>query len=385
MEPKTFDDEVEIDIRELLYVFRRKALLVAAVGLLVGCLTCAFTKFFLKPVYTSTSSMLVLTKETTLASLADLQMGSQLTKDYRELIMSRPVLEEVIENLGLETGYDDFLETITIDNPTDTRILRISVENQDAQLAAEIVNELCSIASDFIGDKMEVAPPKIIEEGQIPTVKTRPSMIRNTLIGMLVGGLAVCGILVFHDRIVDVIQRKCRQRKIIPSSTSPTHQEGFQSGTGQYLPCAAASIIIDTLTGNAYRIGGNINFNIFFPIFFVKIYTNNNTHGVSDLIGYIFKELVSVGQADHITVIVTADIDFTALCVGITANPFQIFVFPFAFPFVWFGIFSLKAHIDCHRLITHGHSKCHHHTVILYVPHGFHATLDYIWIVKWKE
>lgn len=188
MEPKTFDDEVEIDIRELLYVFRRKALLVAAVGLLVGCLTCAFTKFFLKPVYTSTSSMLVLTKETTLASLADLQMGSQLTKDYRELIMSRPVLEEVIENLGLETDYDDFLETITIDNPTDTRILRISVENQDAQLAAEIVNELCSIASDFIGDKMEVAPPKIIEEGQIPTVKTRPSMIRNTLIGMLVGG-----------------------------------------------------------------------------------------------------------------------------------------------------------------------------------------------------
>lgn len=189
MEPKTFDDEVEIDIRELLYVFRRKALLVAAVGLLVGCLTCAFTKFFLKPVYTSTSSMLVLTKETTLASLADLQMGRQLTKDYRELIMSRPVLEEVIENLGLETDYDDFLETITIDNPTDTRILRISVENQDAQLAAEIVNELCSIASDFIGDKMEVAPPKIIEEGQIPTVKTRPSMIRNTLIGMLAGGV----------------------------------------------------------------------------------------------------------------------------------------------------------------------------------------------------
>ena len=54
-------------------------------------------------------------------------------------------------------------------------------------------------------------------------------------------------------------------------------------------------------------------------------------------------------------------------------------------PFVWLGIFPLKAHIDCHRLIAHGHSKRHHHTVILYVPHGFHATLYHIRIVKRKE
>ncbi len=54
-------------------------------------------------------------------------------------------------------------------------------------------------------------------------------------------------------------------------------------------------------------------------------------------------------------------------------------------PFVWLGIFSLKAHIDCHWLIAHGHSKRHHHTVILYVPHGFYTTLDHIRIVKWKE
>ena len=54
-------------------------------------------------------------------------------------------------------------------------------------------------------------------------------------------------------------------------------------------------------------------------------------------------------------------------------------------PFVWLGIFPLKAHIDCHRLIAHGHSKRHHHTVILYVPHGFYTTLDHIRIVKRKE
>ena len=37
------------------------------------------------------------------------------------------------------------------------------------------------------------------------------------------------------------------------------------------------------------------------------------------------------------------------------------------------------------RVFAVCHSKCHHHTVILYVPHGFHATLYHIRIVKRKE
>ena len=46
--------------------------------LLFGCIACAYAGFFVKPLYTSSSMMLVLTKETTLSSLADLQIGSQL-------------------------------------------------------------------------------------------------------------------------------------------------------------------------------------------------------------------------------------------------------------------------------------------------------------------
>ena len=138
MEKNINDDE--IDLLELFFAIRRRFLAVVATGLFFGCLACIFTKFFMTPIYTSTSSMLVLTKETTLASLADLQMGSQLTNDYRILITSRPVLEEVIENLKLDTDYKTLAESITVDNPSDTRILNIAVNNPDAELAAKIVN-----------------------------------------------------------------------------------------------------------------------------------------------------------------------------------------------------------------------------------------------------
>lgn len=200
------DDEIEIDLLELLLALKKKALIILAIGLLGGCVACAATRFLMTPVYTSTSSMLVLTKETTLASLADLQMGSQLTNDYQVLITSRPVLQDVIETLGLDMDYVDLERLITINNPSDTRILEISVDYNDPVMAAQIVNELSNTASSFIGDKMEVVPPKTIEEGEIPTEKTSPSMVKNALIGLLLGLFASAGVVCVMTIMDDTIK-----------------------------------------------------------------------------------------------------------------------------------------------------------------------------------
>ncbi len=73
---KNYDnDEMEIDLLELFYVLKSKILAILGVGLLFGCIACAYAGFLVKPLYTSSSMMLVLTKETTLSSLADLQVG----------------------------------------------------------------------------------------------------------------------------------------------------------------------------------------------------------------------------------------------------------------------------------------------------------------------
>ena len=74
--------------------------------------------------------MYVLSKETTLTSLADLQIGSQLTQDYKVMITSRPVLQQVITDLNLEYDYEEFKEELIIENPKDTRILQLSIETQ---------------------------------------------------------------------------------------------------------------------------------------------------------------------------------------------------------------------------------------------------------------
>lgn len=57
------------------------------------------------------------------ATYSELQSGSMLTKDYMELVKSRPVLEKTISKLNLDMEPEDLADMIETDTPTDTRII----------------------------------------------------------------------------------------------------------------------------------------------------------------------------------------------------------------------------------------------------------------------
>ena len=100
-----------------------------------------YSKILLTPIYKSTAMVYVLSKETTLTSLADLQIGSQLTKDYSVLVTSRPVLEQVIEKQQLDMRVDELERMISIGNPTDTRVLTITISDTDPIRAQALAEE----------------------------------------------------------------------------------------------------------------------------------------------------------------------------------------------------------------------------------------------------
>ena len=200
------DDEVEIDLRELYYALKKRVLVILAAVLAGAVIAGAATKLFITPVYSATATMLVLTKETTLSSLADLQIGSQLTKDYNILITSRTVLQDVVDELNLDMTYKELMECITIENPSDTRILSITAIDKDPEMAKKIADTLAKTSADFIGDKMEVIPPKIIEVGKIATERTSPSVKKNAALGFLLGFLACAAIVVVYAVMDDTIK-----------------------------------------------------------------------------------------------------------------------------------------------------------------------------------
>ena len=80
-------------------------------------------------------------------NLSDLQIGTNLTADYEELLLSRPVMESVIHNLRLtDTTVEGLREQIKIVNKSGTRILEISATTEDPALSAKIANEVAELA-----------------------------------------------------------------------------------------------------------------------------------------------------------------------------------------------------------------------------------------------
>lgn len=200
------DDEITIDLVQLFFELRKHIVLLILTTIIGGGLGFAISRFVLTPTYTSTSMIYVMSKETTLTSLADLQIGSQLTQDYKVLVTSRTVMEDVIQKLGLKYDYATLRKKVTLDNPSNTRILNISVLDTDPKMAKQLTDAVADSASSYIADIMEQDPPKIIEYGEIPLQKTGPKTGRNTMMAALLFLLAAVAFVTIDMLTNDTIK-----------------------------------------------------------------------------------------------------------------------------------------------------------------------------------
>lgn len=203
---KILEENDEIDLLELLFAFRKKWWLILMAVVIGGLGAGGYSKLMMTPIYSSTAMVYVLSKETTLTSLADLQIGSQLTKDYMVIATSRPVLEQVIEEQGLTVTYEELKSQITVDNPKDTRILSLTVKDIDPVRAKTTVDKVAQVSSEYIGDIMEMVPPRIIESGVVADCPVSPNAGKNAVIGGALLAAAVCGVIAFQIIMNDTVR-----------------------------------------------------------------------------------------------------------------------------------------------------------------------------------
>lgn len=197
---------IEIDVLYLLRKLWSKKFFIVFVGLLVGTITLLGSVFFIKPKYTSTTRIYVVSRssDATLTN-QDLQAGSYLVNDYKEVITSSEVLSSVIDQEKLSMSAGALSGEITVTIPTDTRVISISVTDTDAQRACDIANTVREVAAEKIKAVTKVDDVTTLESATKPSHPSSPNVKKNAAIGALAGVfLAVVGILVaevLDDRV----------------------------------------------------------------------------------------------------------------------------------------------------------------------------------------
>ena len=194
----------EIDVLALLHKLWTKKLLILFTAFYFGFLG---TYFFIQPTYTSTTRIYVVNQATDNKNLSaqDLQAGTYLANDYKEIITSNDVLSEVIKDEKLNMTEADLAKMISVNIPTDTRLISISVNAKTGQDAQTLANKVREVASEKIKKVTKVEDVTTLEEAKLPESPSSPNIKLNVLLGAVLGGfLAVIGVLVreiLDDRV----------------------------------------------------------------------------------------------------------------------------------------------------------------------------------------
>lgn len=185
---------MEIDVFHLLKILWKRKLLIVLVAFVTGTVVFAYSSFIVKPEFTSTTRIYVVNRnqgDKSGLTNQDLQAGSYLVKDYREIILSQDVLEKVATDLKLDLPPKGLASKIKVTVPVDTRIVSISVTDRAPEEASRIANSLREVAAQKIISVTRVSDVTTLEEARPATSPSSPNIRRNTLVGFLAGAVVM--------------------------------------------------------------------------------------------------------------------------------------------------------------------------------------------------
>ena len=201
---------VEIDVLSLVKTLWRRKFFIIVTAFAMAIVALGYSTFIIKPNYTSTTRIYVVNRqanENSTLTNQDLQAGTYLVKDYKEIILSQDVLAKVIDDLKLNVQPSALAKKINVTVPTDTRIVSIAVSDGDAKEAARIANSLRQIAAEKIIAVTKVSDVTTLEEAEVPNSPSSPNIRRNTLIGFLAGGFLISVVILVVEVLDDRVKK----------------------------------------------------------------------------------------------------------------------------------------------------------------------------------
>ena len=201
---------VEIDVFAMLKTLWKRKFSIVLVALVFAIAAFGYSAFLAKKEYQSTSRIYVVSRQNqdnNALTNSDLQAGSYLVKDYREIILSQNVLSQAIEELKLDMTPVELSKKISVSVPTDTRILSITAKDGDPKEAARIANGLRNVAAEKIISVTKVSDVTTLDEAEVPQSPSSPNIRRNVLLGFIAGAGLMVVLLVVVEVLDDRVKR----------------------------------------------------------------------------------------------------------------------------------------------------------------------------------
>lgn len=201
------NEEVEIDIMQIIRMLLSKIWIVIVAGVATAIVAFGITEIAITPQYQSSIKLYIINRQNGITTtLSDIQSSTQLVKDYKVLVTSLPVVEQVVKQLDLDISPDALVGKISCEIETDSRVLQVTVTDTDPQRAKEIVDAIADVSVKQITSVMQIEGVNVIEYGRVANAPSSPNVKKNTMLGAIAGIVIAIAVLVVNFILDDRIK-----------------------------------------------------------------------------------------------------------------------------------------------------------------------------------
>lgn len=190
--------EEELDLSELFSYFMKNIGIIIIFVLLFLVLGLGYTLFIKVPQYHSDVTVILVNKtsqQTSSTLQSDVMINQKLAATYRELVESRRVLSQVIDELDLNYTVEQLQEMISVENVKETEIIKINVSSKIPTEACKIANETAKMFKKEIAEIYNLENISIIDEAKIPRNPYNMNLVKDIIIYFMLGLVVSCGIV----------------------------------------------------------------------------------------------------------------------------------------------------------------------------------------------
>ena len=189
----------EINIRDFLNYLKKYVLVIVAVALVLIIGVFIYDKSIKKPLYT-TYTTIILTKSNeaqtgTTITQNDILLNQKLVETYSKIIKSKLVLEQVISETGVTYTAEELSENVNVEAYENTEMLKISVTDQDPELAASIANSIAQVFSGEIAKIYQINNISVVDVAVTPEEVSNNTLKRDLLIALFISIFGTIGVV----------------------------------------------------------------------------------------------------------------------------------------------------------------------------------------------
>lgn len=202
---KRTDHDVEINLLGVLQLFWHRSWVIIFACLLGAAMVFAGLWLFVTPEYTASITLYVnnsASNDNTSITQSDLSASAKLVDTYSAIISSSTVLEQVIQQAGLENiTAEDLDDMLSISAVNETEVFTVSISHEDPGAAALVANTIADVAPEQIADIVEGSSVKVIAYAKIPSEISSPSYLKLTIVGAVIGFVVSCAFILVRELV----------------------------------------------------------------------------------------------------------------------------------------------------------------------------------------